>query len=79
MNNNEFIRGKRAEIDVASDGIYDLDMVKHGKWIPTYYNGKLTGGKCSVCGKFKKTYRMEVLWKNYKFCHNCGVKMDRKE
>lgn len=67
-------------IDMVND-MYTADVVevKRGKWIPIYHNGKFTGGKCSVCGKFKKTYRMEILYKSYKFCHKCGAKMDRKE
>ena len=28
MNNNEFIRGKRAEIDLVSDGIYNWEELK---------------------------------------------------
>lgn len=28
MNNNEFIRGKRAEIDLISDGIYNCEELK---------------------------------------------------
>lgn len=57
----------------------DVVEVKHGKWIPTYHHGKFTGGKCSVCGKFKKTYNIVKLHKSYRFCHKCGAKMDGKE
>ena len=61
------------EIDDAP--VTDVIEVKHGKWIPVHHNGKFTGGKCSVCGKFKKTYNMGTLYNGYKFCHRCGAKM----
>ena len=54
----------------------DVVEAKHGRWIPVHHNGDLTGGKCSVCGKFKKTYNMGTLYNGYKVCHNCGAKMD---
>ena len=54
----------------------DVIEVKHGRWKPVHHNGKLTGGKCSVCGKFKRTNNMGTLYNGYKVCHKCGAKMD---
>ena len=62
------------------DQIVDLpaapvdDHVK-GKWLTVYSDGKLKGGKCSKCGKYKRASSMNALRRGYKFCHGCGAKM----
>ena len=56
----------------------ELVELKHGKWLPVYKDNRLTGGKCSVCGKFRKLSSMRLLYDGYKYCHRCGAKMDKK-
>lgn len=55
----------------------DVVEVKHGEWLPVFHNDKFKGGKCSECGKYKKSHNITFLIKNYKFCHSCGAKMDK--
>ena len=55
----------------------DVVEVKHGEWLPVFHNDKFKGGKCSECGKYKKSHNITFLNKNYKFCHSCGAKMDK--
>jgi hypothetical protein len=54
----------------------DAVEVVHGQWLPVYHNGKLVGGTCSVCGKFKRLSSMKMLREQYRFCHHCGARMD---
>ena len=53
-----------------------MEELKHGCWLTIIHDGKFKGGKCSVCGKFKKHWSMRLLREQYKFCHRCGSKMD---
>ena len=67
-------RVKKTGID---DVYLDKDETVYGKWLPVYHNGRLTGGECSICGKYKRTYNVFKLYKSYKFCHGCGTKMKK--
>ena len=53
-----------------------MEEIKHGRWLTVIHDGKFKGGKCSVCGKFKKHWSMKNLREQYKFCHKCGSRMD---
>lgn len=60
----------------------DVVEVRHGEWISKCIAISSSGFEwymhtCSNCGDFYKT----VLPNGYKYCHNCGAKMDgeRKE
>ena len=57
----------------------DVEEVKHGKmntYKPRRMNRNATY-KCSVCGKLCSSYYNDVG--EWKFCPNCGAKMDLKE
>lgn len=74
--NLDFVLGIESVVEYIGElPAADVVEVKHGEWMPVYYNGKLKGGKCSICGKYKKAYNITLLNKNYQFCHGCGAKM----
>ena len=77
---NLYPDGKEAvDVDDIDDApSIDAMEVVHGQWLPIYCGDRLVGGKCSVCGKFKKLSSMKMLYEQYKFCHKCGSKMDGK-
>ena len=50
----------------------DVQPVKHGKWID---KGNAAGLFCSECD-FKVRYRDE---RRFKYCPNCGAKMERSD
>lgn len=55
----------------------DVVEVRHGEWITKCIASSSSGFEwymhtCSNCGDFYKT----VLPDGYKYCHNCGAKMD---
>lgn len=56
----------------------DAEPVRHGEWIIT--TGKYFGEEvicCSVCGGCKWTLApYEGLVRSFKYCPNCGAKMD---
>ena len=67
------------------DGKLSLFDKRHGKWLDFYNN--FSTAECSICGNcFETTIDGEisrVLFEGfkqaYKFCPNCGAKMDGKE
>ena len=53
-------------------GVY-VAPVRHGKWINAYISG-VHHLRCSECGEYT-----EATWHasfDYKYCPNCGAKMD---
>ena len=62
--------------DIPSE---DVAPVRHGHWIGTEYDGYADGFPvyseyaCSVCGNHYDTDDGEIT---YKYCPNCGAKMD---
>ena len=62
-----------------------IDPVKHGRWLNFY--GNYSTAECSCCGScFEVTFDEEAnaaLWAGflefYKFCPNCGARMDADE
>lgn len=63
--------------DLEMQPIADVVEVKHGEWITKCIASSSSGFEwymhtCSNCGDFYKT----VLPDGYKYCHNCGAKMD---
>ena len=59
--------------------IVDVAPVRHGRWLRSdddWYS--LTSIRCSICGE-EWCFEMidDVTLLNYKYCPNCGAKMDR--
>jgi hypothetical protein len=50
----------------------DAEPVRHGRWILCL--GEIY--KCSICGYQQKAY---ALSSHFKYCTNCGAKMDEEE
>ena len=57
----------------------DVAPVRHGRWEAMHYEGGILDGtnfdKCSVCG-YKRIFEDEKLKIAFKYCPNCGAKMD---
>ena len=49
--------------------LYDVEPVRHGRWIGKTY-------KCSLCGKWIDPLQGDA---DMNYCPNCGAKMDKKE
>lgn len=73
--------------DILGDE-YDLDqlkeMVVHGRWLNFY--GDFTCAECSKCGATYDVVNVKPsgelfgeFEKEYKFCPNCGAKMDLED
>lgn len=74
---NEYVYDTNSVLDsIDLQPTIDAEPVRHGRWIPQVFHEKLIGGKCSECGKFKRSNNMGILQKSYKRCHRCGAKMD---
>lgn len=68
-----------AKAAIIANGLPTIDPVKHGKWIND--NGLY---KCSVCnelwtGWWAVVCPEERMYKEMKYCPNCGTKMERSE
>lgn len=78
-------------VDSAVDLVNEIEKIpevkipkRHGKWLNFY--GDFSAAECSVCGELFDNISNEVskglydlFYLNYKFCPNCGARMDRKE
>ena len=58
----------------------DVVEVRHGEWrsITDYGNGNCFG-YCSACGTPQKAESATALKLFFKYCRNCGAKMDGKD
>ena len=59
--------------------IADVVPVRHGRWLRSDDDwDSLTSIRCSICGE-EWCFEMidDVTLLNYKYCPNCGAKMDR--
>lgn len=54
--------------DIQKQPTVDAEPVRHGKWIPWKYHD---GFRCEIC--------KEPVYNKYKYCPNCGAKMDGGE
>lgn len=54
--------------DINAMPTVDAEPVRHGKWIPWKYHD---GFRCEIC--------KEPVYNKYKYCPNCGAKMDGGE
>ena len=68
-----------AEIAIGKTPSADVTPVRHGRWETMHYVGGILDGtnfdKCSVCG-YKRIFEDEKLKTAFKYCPNCGAKMD---
>lgn len=57
---------------------YDVQEVKHGRWIDVVGAGGMlgtfVGWKCTICG-----YEITDRYGQYNYCPNCGSRMDEVE
>ena len=60
----------------------DVVEVKHGEWKEGHYEGGLLDGvifdKCNICG-YERLIEDVKYKTTYKYCPNCGAKMDLEE
>ena len=78
--------GKRSMHDVASaiNSVHSADVapVRHGRWLNFY--GDFSTAECDICAEIYEVSPDEPCRKEffdafkefYKFCPNCGAKMD---
>lgn len=61
--------------DLLSNG--EFKKVSHGRWEECYedWRKQIAGDKCSLCGF--EHYGTSI--KHYRYCPNCGAKMDEKK
>ena len=71
MSKHGITQNMRASKAVAALPAADVAPVVHGKWKPTEYPIMSECEDCSECG-----YRT-VYGHGFKFCPNCGAKMDQ--
>lgn len=70
------MRGANKVIDrIKSAPTADVVEVKHGEWIDSETN---EGAVCSLCKSFFDSYYGFFADEQFKYCPNCGAKMDGK-
>lgn len=69
---------ERAESEIECAPTVDAEPVRHGKWI--YSNDfHWYTASCNKCGYQRRTDIKAEGWNQWKFCPNCGAKMDGRE
>lgn len=57
----------------------DVSLVRHGRWKEMHYEGGILDGtnfdRCSICG-YERVFDDPALKTVFKYCPNCGAKMD---
>ena len=57
----------------------DVVLVRHGRWEEMHYEGGILDGtnfdRCSICG-YERVFDDPALKTVFKYCPNCGAKMD---
>ena len=73
---------KRAIKKIPKGIIVDVAPVRHGEWEEMHYEGGILDGtnfdRCSVCG-YERVFDDPALKTVFKYCPNCGAKMDGGE
>lgn len=65
--------GVSISIDIIKTiGSYNDEPVAHGEWEENHIPGEPISFKCSVCGERITFFNK----KRFKYCNNCGAKMD---
>ena len=54
----------------------DVAEVKHGKWVEPHWRNSVSCANCSICGAEAYHYDFHGVQKTYRYCPNCGAKMD---
>lgn len=64
---------------IANAQTVDAVEVVHGRWEEMHYEGGILDGtnfdRCSVCG-YERVFDDPALKTVFKYCPNCGAKMD---
>lgn len=77
--NKHFIYGIECVMECI-DNMPAYDPVKHGQWLGQIGSGFTPGGNAVYfCSECKWIFGSHRVFPNYKFCPNCGVKMDKGE
>ena len=67
---------------IDSEPTADVAPVRHGRWEEMHYEGGILDGtnfdRCSVCG-YERVFDDPALKTVFKYCPNCGAKMDGGE
>ena len=56
--------------------IADITPILRGRWISPHWRGSTSCANCSECGFEAQHSDFKGVQKYYKFCPNCGAKMD---
>ena len=56
--------------------LMDTQEVKHGRWI---WYPEICAYSCSECHKYQYGNTLDVLDGTYRYCPNCGARMDEVE
>ena len=68
--------------DIEAAPTVDAVEVVHGRWEEMHYEGGILDGtnfdRCSVCG-YERVFDDPALKTVFKYCPNCGAKMDGGE
>ncbi|MBQ9355061.1 MAG: hypothetical protein IJT84_05215 [Clostridia bacterium] len=82
-NDGDTLIGKMQVIDIISDqSTADVQEVKHGKWelsAEPLGQQDVDCAKCSLCGELfivDEDYDFDYIKDFFKYCPNCGAKMD---
>lgn len=85
------LRGKNGYYDHYTDGFdecvdrvenfpaADAAEVKHGKWVKPHWRNSVSCANCSICGAEAYHYDFHGVQKTYRYCPNCGAKMDLED
>ena len=76
----DFIYGIETVLEYAENlPAADVAPVRHGRWEEMHYEGGILDGtnfdRCSVCG-YERVFDDPALKTVFKYCPNCGAKMD---
>ena len=70
---------KRAIKKIPKGIIADVAPVRHRRWEEMHYEGGILDGtnfdRCSICG-YERVFDDPALKTVFKYCPNCGAKMD---
>lgn len=68
-------KGRAIRRNIKQLPVADVVEVRHGEWIDSETN---EGAVCSLCKSFFDSYYGFFADEQFKYCPNCGAKMDGK-